>query len=144
MRIAFRYDDRRPLSRLIAWWQRSDVSHCETIIAGSSGAALCVSSSWVDGGVRVKSMPLPADRWRIYELPGGGPIAPDAWAETHAGSGYDWLGLVGIYLRPATRGSRRRWICAEVCAELLGLPEPWRFDVAALEAICRRYGIRRQ
>lgn len=142
MLIAFRYGDDRPLARLIVWWQRSDASHCEAIIRATAVGWLCVSSSWLGDGVRVKDMPLPADRWRIYYVPGGS--LPDAWAAEHAGEGYDWLAVVGIYLRPTTRGSRRRWYCAEVCAELLGLVESWRWDVASLEAVCRRFGVRLQ
>lgn len=142
MLIAFRYGDDRALARLLAWWQRSDVSHCEAVIRQHAGGGLCVSASWVDGGVRVAQIPMPADKWRIYDVPGG--ALPDQWAAGHVGDGYDWLALIGIYLRPATRGSRRRWYCAEVCAELLGLVESWRWDVASLEAVCRRFGVRLQ
>lgn len=144
MLIAFRYGDSRLIARLICWWQRSDVSHCEVVLDHQAGVYVCVSASWLDGGVRSKTMELPPERWRIYDVAGGGPLTPFEWTCWHAGAGYDWLALVGLMLRPASRGQRRRWICSEAALDMLGVPQPWRYDVASTEAICRRFGERVQ
>lgn len=144
MRVAFRYSDPRLLARLLAWWQRSDVSHCEVIVRSVEDMHECLSASWLDRGVRVKRMPLPPAKWRIYEVVAHTPVAPCDWWTRHAGERYDWLALLGLVLRPVTRGRRRRWYCEEVVAELIGFDEPWRYDVAGLEAYCRLVGVRLQ
>lgn len=142
MLVAFRFNDRRLLSRVIAWWQSSDVSHCEVVLQSSMNSHLCASSSWLDGGVRSKVMVLPADKWRVYEVDRD-VLAAKAWANTHAGEKYDWLGLIGYVLRPI-RGFKNRSVCSEACAAMMGLHEPWRFNVADLEGFCISVGTRTQ
>lgn len=142
MLVAFRYDDRRILSRFIAWWQRSDVSHCEVALRQWGETYDCASSSWLDGGVRRKEMQLPPEKWRIYEVESDRQFADD-WASVHNGDGYDWLGLLGFIFR-RIKGMRSRWICTEACAVMLKLKDPWRYDVAQLENFCAQVGRRIQ
>lgn len=144
MRVAFRFSDRRLLARLVAWWQRSDVSHCEVIVRSVGDVHECLSASWVDRGVRIKRMPLPADKWRVYEIVPGNSVTPAQWWVQHAGARYDWLALFGLVLRPTTKGREHRWYCEEVAADLAGFDEPWRYDVAGFEMYCRRQGVRLQ
>lgn len=69
VRVAFRYNDRRMFARLVCWLRGGDSAHCEVAsVLTDTGLHHCVSSSWLDGGVRGKWMPLPADRWRVYEI----------------------------------------------------------------------------
>lgn len=140
MLVAFRFNDTRLLSRLVAWWQRSDASHCEVVLGQVGNAYLCASSSWLDGGVRAKVMDLPPTKWRLYDVPGDIAHA-QRWLDQHKGQGYDFLCLLGFTFRRVT-GSRGRWICSEACGAMLGLLQPWRYDVATFETLCAAWGRR--
>lgn len=142
MKVAFRYNDDRLMSRIIAWFQRSDASHCEIARGPYGKTYVCLSSSMLDGGVRAKEIDLVPEKWRIYDV-GGDDLIASEWFSQHADDGYDWLWLLGFIWRPI-RGRERRWGCSEACAAMLGLHEPWRYDVADLEALCRLIGRRVQ
>lgn len=137
IKIAFRYGDTRLFSRLVCWWSGGDSAHCEVVT--SRGA--CISASWLDGGVREKTMPLPPEKWRIYEIDAA--LDPAGWLELNRGAGYDWLGLLSFVIA-RWRVSTTRWFCSEVAAHILGLPEPARYDLVTLESVCARYGRRVQ
>jgi hypothetical protein len=95
----------------------------------------------LDGGVRAKDIEMPADRWRIYEVPAR--AMPQAWGLLRASHGYDVLGLLGI-LWPILGHRTRRWFCSEAVADMLGLPEPQLFDLRTLESVCALIGRRVQ
>lgn len=143
LRIAFRVGDRRLLARVTHLWDRTDVSHCEVSVSRTqAGADLCLSASWLDGGVRCKAIALDPAKWRIYELPTAFSEArARAWFAVHAGQGYDWLGLFGFLFRPL-KGFRRRQFCSEACAAMLGVDEPWRFTPRQLECLAAAIGQR--
>jgi hypothetical protein len=140
-RIAFRYNDTRLFSRVVCLLRGGDSAHCEVAIEQSDGTHWCVSSSFLDGGVRGKDMPLPADKWRVYEI--DAQRDPAAWEVEHAGKGYDILGLLGVAFPPFGH-SRRRWFCSEAAADMLGLREPHIYDLRTLESVCARFGTRVQ
>ncbi len=142
MLVAIRFGDDRLLSRIIAWWQRNDASHCEVVIETIGDAYRCASSSWVDGGVRIMVNSLPASKWRLYEIDRDIELAR-AWLVEHKGCGYDYLGLFGFVIRPL-KGWSGRWFCSEAVAAMLGLPDPWRFNVADIEGFCISTGRRIQ
>ena len=58
-------------ARLSDWtirtFTQSIYSHCELAIAREDGQYDCYSSSIRDGGVRMKTMKLPADKWDLIE-----------------------------------------------------------------------------
>lgn len=142
VRVAFRYGDRRLFARLVCWLRGGDSAHCEVAsVWTETGLHHCVSSSWLDGGVRGKWMPLPADKWRVYEIEAT--TDPLAWLAEHRDQGYDRLGLLGI-LWPRLGHSRRRWFCSETAGDVVGLPEPQIFDLRTLESVCQRFGTRVQ
>ena len=123
----------------MAWWQRSDVSHCEVIVRSVGDVHECPSASWVDRGVRVKRMP--AGRQVAHLRDRAGQLGhPAQWWVWHAGARYDWLALFGLVLRPTTKGREHRWYYEEVAADLAGFDEPWRYDVAGFEMYRRRQG----
>lgn len=140
IRIAFRYNDRRPLARLICLVQGGDSAHCEVSWSWLGYTHECVSASWVDGGVRGKEIEMPPEKWRIYELPGS-PELVKGWLDVNQGAPYDFLGLLGFVVR-RIKGRRRAWFCSEVAAELIGLPDPHRYDPALVEGVCARIGRR--
>lgn len=141
VRIAFRYDDRRIFARLVCLLRGGDSAHCEVAWKWSGYQHECISASWLDGGVRQKSLRLAPEKWRIYEVEAA--TLPGDWFREHAGAKYDVLGLLGILFAPAGH-SFQRWFCSEVAADILGLTEPNQFDLRALESICARFGKRVQ
>lgn len=117
---------------------RGIYSHCEIAVALDGGQFECYSSSIRDGGVRCKTMPLPAAKWDLIELPdSSGSLKTNlaaVFAQTQ-GQRYDLPGALGVVFK--TRQRSGRWFCSEWCGTVLGLPEAWRFspnDLAAIAA----------
>lgn len=142
IRICFRHGDSRWFSRLICLARGGDSAHCEVGFNWWDGQTYeCVSSSWVDGGVRDKVIRMPPEKWRVYEVPGD-KLDAHHWLEQHRGENYGWAKLVRFAI-----GLRLRWggpVCSGVCADIMRLPEPWLYDVRLLESVCARYGARIQ
>ena len=73
---------------LTRFFTRGKYSHCE--IAVKNGSEFdCYSSSIRDGGVRVKTMPLPSEKWDLIELPDTENVK--IVFEKTRGKKYDWL-----------------------------------------------------
>lgn len=124
----------RLFDRAVQWWTRSPYSHCELVFSTDShGVSTCGSSSYLDGGVRVKHMVLDPARWDLLELPGFSPTDARQWFVDHDRQRYDVMGLFGFVL-PFMRDDRSRWFCSEACAAAIGLGEPWRYSPGALAA----------
>lgn len=143
MLVAFYRGRRHAGSWLLAWWMRSDYSHVELVLRPVLGAQpqryTCASAKLLEG-VRVADIELPAADWEIVEVPGTVDRAYD-WLIQHVGEGYDWLGLAGFVVR-RVKGWLRLWWCSEAVAAMLGIPDPWRWDVATLRAHCLAVGKR--
>ena len=57
MQVAFYKGKKRLFNRLTAWWLRGLYSHCELVLGyEADGRAICVASSFLDGGVRQKGL----------------------------------------------------------------------------------------
>lgn len=131
----------RPFDRLVQWWTRGPYSHAEVVThRANSGAAWCISSSWMDGGVRGKWIVLDPAKWDVIALPHIDSAVAHSWLAAHVGARYDWAGLLGFVWRPQT-GALRRWFCSEVAAHLLGLPQSWRFSPNDLAAIAHALAV---
>ena len=117
---------------------RGRYSHCELAVRLPETAGgqeyECYSASIRDKGVRMKTMPLPADKWDLIPL-------DDAVLHAHtvglylrtAGQGYDLPGAFGVVF--GLPENRRRWFCSEWVGAALGLSESWRFSPNDLAAI---------
>ena len=132
-------------ARLSDWIIRtltgSPYSHCELAVLVKPKSSLhpfghtapavfdCYSSSIRDGGVRVKGMPLPADKWDLIPVRATEAQVRAAF-ETTRGAKYDWLGATGVITR--WRHDKRKWFCSEWCAAALGLQYPDRYSPQAL------------
>jgi hypothetical protein len=138
IRVAFRYGDARLFARVIGWWQRHDSAHCEVAETWGGSVHACVGASFLDRGVRMKVIDMPPEKWRIYEIDRPASSVA-AWYDRHKGDDYDVLGLLGFLWRPI-RGRDRRWFCSELVANVIGLQEPHRYDVAAIEHVCDLIG----
>ena len=123
---------------LIRFLTRGRYSHCEIAVrlpeTADGQEYECYSASLRDGGVRMKTMPLPADKWDLIPL-------DDAVLHAHtvglylrtAGQGYDLPGAFGVVF--GLRENRKRWFCSEWVGKALGLAESWRFSPNDLAVI---------
>jgi len=116
---------------------RGRYSHCEIAIrlAGQNSEPQyeCYSASLRDGGVRMKTMPLPSAKWDLIALPDSvGERLHGLWEETK-GQSYDLPGAFGVVF--GLPENRRRWFCSEWVGKALGLAESWRFSPNDLAVI---------
>lgn len=133
MKLAFYKAKDRLFNQAVSFWLRGPYSHVELVLGeNAQGDSICLSSSLPDGGVRIKHMPLPLDRWDLVPVTGDVRHAYE-WAAAHMGQGYDLRGLLGFVWR-REEGDKDKWFCSELCAAVLGMPEPWRFDPMTLWA----------
>ncbi|WP_314309349.1 hypothetical protein [Kingella denitrificans] len=115
----------------------SPYSHCELAVPCTDGQYDCYSSSIRDGGVRLKTMPLPPEKWDLIPVDVKPEQVYEALAATF-GAKYDWLGATGVIAR--WRHDKRKWFCSEWCAWTLGLSNPERFCPGSLAEYCRTQG----
>lgn len=141
VRVCFRYGDPRLFSRLVTFFRGGDSAHCEVAETWDGALHDCVSASVLDGGVRLKRIALPPEKWRIYEI--AALASPNEYARKNQGQKYDYLGLLGI-VWPLVGHARKRKFCSEVAGEVIGLSEPHLFDLRTLESVCATYGVRIQ
>lgn len=138
MKVAFYKSRHRLFDALVRMWSRKAYSHCELIVESFNGQTTCLSSSFRDGGVRMKTITLDPSRWDIVDVPFFVPKSrAHEWSKAHEGQGYDVLGLLGFVVRPI-RGSSKRWVCSEAVADVLGFADSWRFDLAVLHSVLTR------
>jgi hypothetical protein len=139
IRVAFRYGDTRLFSRLVCIVRGGDSAHVEVSAHSVADMHSCISASFVDWGVRLKIMPLPAEKWRVYQtdIPSG--RAYD-WLRANGRRGYGWLRLVRFvfpWFRPNVGGP----ICTTAVGEMLGLSDTECHDLRSLESAVRlRWG----
>jgi hypothetical protein len=135
MQLALYKGRTRLFDRAVQWWTRSPYSHCELVFSTDNrGVSVCGSSSYLDGGVRIKHMALDPAKWDLLELPGLSDAQVRHWFVVHDGQRYDLIGLFGFVL-PFVRESQTRWFCSEACAAAIGLGDAWRYSPGALAAL---------
>lgn len=135
--IAFRHSDPRLFARAVTALRGGDSAHVEAALPlPAEGMHLCVSASFLDGGVRGKVIDIGnADKWRVYRW-AGPHLDPLVWLKANDKARYDLLGLIGI-LAPRVGHSRSKRFCSETVAEMLLLPDPHSYDLVALERFLR-------
>ena len=133
--IAFRHSNTRIFARTVTTLRGGDSAHVEAAVPlNVDGRAmhLCVSASFVDGGVRGKVIDIGnPDKWRVYRWTGRH-LDPLVWLREHDKAQYDLRGLIGI-LAPPVGHDRTKRFCSEAVAEMLLLPDPHTYDLVALE-----------
>ena len=108
-------------------------SHCEVVIPNfeQDGDLLfeCYSASNMDGGVRLKLMPLPTERWDLVKVNVNADLVRLFFKQTK-GLKYDMLGAIGVVLPIGE--DKHRYFCSEWCAEAIGLKEPQKLSPNSL------------
>lgn len=111
----------------------------------ASGALWCVSSTGLEripawssrrpgrrGGVRMKRIALDECKWTLDELKTD-PVHVAQRARENEGRLYDWQLVLG-FLAWVIPNKASRVMCNEICLELLGVPDAWRFDPCSTRA----------
>lgn len=131
MQVAFYKSRKRLFNRLVSWWLVGPYSHCELILhTDTNGYSTCASASYMDGGVRVKTMVLDPAHWDLVDAPDAY-LSARMWLNRHEDDRYDLLGLLGFVWRRQS-GDQNKWFCSEAVAAMLGYSEPWRYDPMTL------------
>lgn len=116
------------INRVIRWVTRSPYSHTEVCLGYPFGKPVqCLSSSGLDGGVRMKTMQLSPDKWDVVPMPWVSQLAVLDFARLERGSRYDYAGCLRFAFPWLIGASKHRWFCTEVAAKVAGYPTPWRF-----------------
>lgn len=124
------------VNRAIRWLTKSTYSHSEVCVGHPFAEPVpCLSSSGVDGGVRIKIMQLSPDKWDVQPMQWVKPQALQAFYERERGHGFDYLGVTRFLLPWLVGPSKTRWFCTEVAACVAGYPDPWRFAPADFQII---------
>lgn len=116
-------------NRLVRWWTASPYSHCEVVFSDGVSA----SSSWVDGGVRLKVIEFDPDKWDLIDIHGDEDKAR-AWFIKHSIDGYDLLGMFW-FVWGGLRQDKEKWSCSEACGAALQIKDSWRFDPCQLAIV---------
>ena len=116
VRLAFYKGEGKLFDKLVRFWTRSKYSHVEIAIGH-----LWYSASYMDKGVRMKSMPNPnPNSWDYIEVDMDSDIFEAVYRE-HKGKGYDWLGILFSQFIPLNIHQKSKCYCSEFCAEALPL-----------------------
>lgn len=112
-------------------------SHTEIVLGDPfDGAPVdSLSSSGLDGGVRIKPIAFDPARWDFVPLPWVQEADARALGKDLNGCGYDYWGVTRFALPWAVREHPRRVFCSEIAAMVMGLQEPWRVSPNGLHAI---------
>lgn len=126
LRAAF-YKGTRPgipglYNRLVRWFERGQYSHSELVFSDGMSA----SASYMDGGVRFKSIAYDSARWDFIDLPPDREAAAREWFEKYKGEGYDVMGNVRFMFGWIADGGDK-WFCSEAMAAALGIKDPFRY-----------------
>lgn len=108
-------------------------SHCEVVIPNfeQDGDLLfeCYSASNMDGGVRLKLMPLPKERWDLVKVNVNSDLVRLYFKQTK-GLKYDMLGAIGVVLPVGE--NKHKYFCSEWCAGAIGLTSPHKYSPNSL------------
>lgn len=117
-------------NRLVRWWTRSQYSHVEIVFSDG----WCGSSSFQDGGVRLKQIDFKSENWDFVALPADLEAFARDWFRHHAGLKYDVLGNLQFIL-PFIPSSRNRWFCSEAAGAALDLSMPEYYHPGLLTSV---------
>lgn len=110
-------------------------SHCELALALADGRFQCYSASARDGGVRMKTMRLPGEKWDLISLPWINPQQITRHFEQTKGAKYDLGGAFGVIL--PLYNSKNKYFCSEWCANVIFGVKKWAISPAELAKLVK-------
>jgi len=140
MLIAF-YKGTRPMPQGlfnvgVRWGMDSRYSHCEAIFGRDLTKPVpCGSSSFIDGGVRIKDILISPDHWDVLNVPAFDAIQSKQWFVAHDGELYDVRGLASVVL-PVIQDDPGRRFCSEAILASVGYQNPHKIDPGRLYDLC--------
>lgn len=124
------------VNRAIRFFTKSIYSHSEICFGDPfAGPVNCLSSTGLEGGVRIKCMQLNPGKWDLIALPSVDESAAWNFLADNIGRPYDLLGCVRSVLPFVSGEHPRKWFCSEVCAAIIGHAEPWRLHPGVLHIV---------
>lgn len=120
-------------NRVVRARGRGKYSHVELCFTDG----VCASASWMDGGVRFKTMELGDDNWDFIELPIEWEPAARQWFKDHEGKAYDFWGNLHLAFG-FVADSPDNYFCSEAAGAALSITEPWRLEPNALFVVIKR------
>lgn len=120
----------RVFDEVTRFFTHGKYSHCELAIPCGNNEFVCYTSSNRDDGVRIKQMPLPADKWDLVEISEYNLRHIFELYYRTQGLKYDLCGAIGVVTRFGN--VHDRYFCSEWCAEALELPNPHKFSPNSL------------
>ena len=125
-------------TRLVQTGDYRRVTHCEVILGGNCNKAVIASSSWRDGGVRIKQdVKLNPANWLIADVPRWDVHVAALWFVEHEGEPYDVRGALATVL-PGHHG--KGYFCNESALASIGWKCPQIYGPAQYAAICFSLG----
>jgi hypothetical protein len=140
MLIAF-YKSTRPMPQglfnvVVRGLMDSEYSHCEAIFGTDLSRPLpCGSSSFIDGGVRVKEILLNPYHWDVLDVPCFDAEQSKQWFIAHDGEPYDLRGLASVIL-PVIGDNQDRRFCSEAILASVAYPNSHKIDPGRMYDLC--------
>lgn len=118
-------------------WTSGKYSHCEAILEEyEDGKCLCGSSSFIDGGVRLKLIDFTKDnKWDIVDVPTFSSDKAKEWFYANEDVKYDLMGLIGFVLWRGLE-SKTKAFCSESILLSQNVEEAHRFDPNSMYILC--------
>jgi len=123
-------------NKITRWGEQSPYSHVELVhhdkvFLVTNG----MSSSFMDGGVRIKPIVFKRENWDFVDV---SVLVPDPesvlqYFRDKNGSPYDTKNIIRFGFAP-TKQNVNKYVCSEICAGALGWSQPWRFGPALFAA----------
>lgn len=135
VRLAFYKAPGTLVDKFIRWGSNHEYSHVELI--GPDG--LGWSASTREGKVRKKKINFDSGNWDIIDMPWKDASVVASRMEPFMGQRYDYIGLFLTHVIALNRSVPNRWICSEIVAMALGLPDAHEFSPGSLANIARHY-----
>jgi len=156
------------LNRLIRWRFSGAYSHTEIVFEPGDGVAAympfgscepdadgamwCASSVALErlpawsryragkvGGVRLKRIVLDPANWDVVTVHTD-PFYAIKVFQAHEGNPYSWRLVAKFAAWAVAMGSTRQKACSQICADMLGFDDAWRFDPCVLPVVVRPRG----
>lgn len=123
MKLAFYKGNKKIFNKIVRWWDNGPYSHVEIVLDDG----MCLSSSFMDGGVRAKRIVFDAGKWDFIDLHGvfDEHLVLDFY-QCNKDVKYDTLGTLGFIIGPTEQ--KDKLFCSEFCMAALGFENAWRIS----------------